>query len=212
MKIGAVSEVEHDSRSSLGQTSVPRLHLRGPLNLDPRTHDSGEYSFWAPRSTLAGVRELLLVQVRDPGDSMEEHEQECVRRRFGDRRVKLRARNVLKHPATKAWLDGVEGVIIGGSGTFSVHHPVSATWVHPLRKLLDLALHQALPGFGVCFGHQLLSVHLGAEVVTDTTRMESGTIALDRVEDDAVFEALPQHFFAHTGHTDLVTSLPPGTT
>lgn len=142
---------------------------------------------------------------------MEVHEQECVRQRFGDRELNLRARNVLEQAPNSAWLDGIEGVVIGGSGKYSVHHPASARWVNPLREVLELALHRTLPGFGVCFGHQLLGVHLGAEVVTDTARMESGTIALDRVEEDAVFGALPQRFFAHTGHTDLLTSVPPGT-
>ena len=143
---------------------------------------------------------------------MAEHEQACVRRRFGDRAVELRAHNALAERPHAGWLDDIEGVVIGGSGSYSVHHPDSAAWVNPLREVLDTALSRQLPGFGICFGHQLLGLHLGAEVITDTSRMERGTIGLQRVNEDPVFGQLPSRFHAHTGHTDLVTSVPRGTT
>jgi GMP synthase (glutamine-hydrolysing) len=158
------------------------------------------------------MRKLLLVQVRPSGDPMASHEQACIRRRFAGRGVELLAHNALAERPDARWLEEVEGVVIGGSGSYSVHHPDSASWVNPLREVLDTALRKKLPGFGVCFGHQLLGLHLGAEVVTDGSRMERGTIPLHRTTEDAVFGTLGQRFHAHTGHTDLVTTVPSGTT
>ena len=63
-------------------------------------------------------------------------------------------------PADVRWLDGIDGLLIGGSGDYSVHHPQSQRWVNPMRVVLDAALQRRMPGFGLCFGHQLLGLHL----------------------------------------------------
>ena len=161
------------------------------------------------------MRELLLIQIRPQGASTAQHEQDCVTRRFGDRAHRLRPRNVFEERPDASWLEGVDGVIIGGSGNFSVHDPRSEEWVTPLRGLLGAALERRTPGFGLCFGHQLMGLHLGAEIVTDRGRMESGTIdfALERGgQDDPVFGYFGQLGHAHTGHTDHVVQVPRGAT
>jgi GMP synthase (glutamine-hydrolysing) len=154
---------------------------------------------------------VLLIQIRDWDNPMAEHELECVERRFHGRRVQITARNAKTHIAEPEWLDGQDALVIGGSGAYSVHDPRSTRFVYPLRDLLERALEDDIPGFGICFGHQLLGHHLGVEVVTDDERAERGTIDVELTErgkDDPLFSQLGQSFRAHTGHTDHVTRAP----
>lgn len=151
------------------------------------------------------------MQARDPDDPMTRHELECITRRLGADDVAVRARNALETDADASWLDGVDGLILGGSGAYSVHHPESERWVTPLRRLLEKALERDVPGFGICFGHQLLGYHLGAEVHTDDSFAEVGTVDValtDAGRDDPLFDGLEPTFAAHTGHSDYVTSIP----
>ncbi len=157
------------------------------------------------------VLNVLLVQVRDPGDPMSDHEYECVTRRLGHRRVRLHRRSVFAEEASRAWLDGVDAAMIGGSGSYSVHDPRSAPVVNGLRDLVDGCLETQIPGFGICFGHQLVGLHLGGSVVTDMALRESGTVALaltDEGREDPVMSHMGASFHAHTGHSDHVATLP----
>jgi len=80
---------------------------------------------------------------------------------------------------------------------------------------LDVALERKLPGFGICFGHQLLGYHLGQRVSTDTTRAELGTVRLTLTEKgrkDPLFSQLDVDFMAQTGHSDYVHAAPSGVT
>lgn len=141
------------------------------------------------------------------------HEFECVTRRIGQRRVNLRLANALATPLGRSALDDVDALIIGGSGNFSVHHPLSQSWVTPLRGLLERALKEQLPAFGICFGHQLLGQHLGAKVITAEEHAEMGTVSLTLTEHgnrDSLFAGLGEVFQAHTGHSDCVTTTPSG--
>lgn len=154
---------------------------------------------------------VLLVQARDPRDLMLNHELQCVRSKLDG--AVLVARNAYMQPAGPRWLDGVDAVLLGGSGDFSVHHPLSRRWVTPIRHLIDAALDRDLPGFGICFGHQLLGLHFGGEVVTDPVHEEVGTVALHLTDDGRecpLFSGLPRRFHAHTGHSDHVPALPAG--
>lgn len=156
---------------------------------------------------------VLLLQVRATGDRMAGHERDCVARRLGPG-VSLRTYNVFDHHPERSWLNDVDALIIGGSGAFSVHDERSEGFVFPLRDLLDRCLETGLPGFGICFGHQLLGMHLGAPVVTDESRKESGTVSYRLTEAgaaDPLFGAFGSTFYAHTGHTDRVTKVPNGT-
>jgi len=159
-----------------------------------------------------GLLKVLLIQIRDAEDIMAGHEHECVTRRIGQRPVELEIRNARVETASPQWLDGVDVLVIGGSGKYSVHHEESQPWVEPMRRLLDRALSDNLPGFGICFGHQLLGMHLGAPVLTDAQRTEIGTVQLRLTEagqDCDVFSHLGEEFHAQTGHSDHVAELPP---
>lgn len=146
---------------------------------------------------------------------MAAHEEACVRRRLetSDHSFELAVRNTLVQPADPRWLDGADAFVIGGSGAFSVHDPRSQPWVTPMRTFLDRALAKRIPGFGICFGHQLLGVHMGANVRTEAAHAEVGTIDLELTEAgrrDRVFGGLDQPLRAQTGHSDSVMSVPEG--
>lgn len=161
---------------------------------------------------------LLLIQARAPDDPLTAHEQACVERRLDSLDcVDLRIRNAIGEPAEVDWLDGIDGVVVGGSGNFSVNHPESQVWVTPLRRLYDRVLADRMPFFGICFGHQLLGLHLGAEVATRPELEEVGTVGYELTEagqGDELFSVLEAEgrdgFSAHTGHSDHVVALPDG--
>ena len=157
--------------------------------------------------------QILLIQARRAGDPMAVHEHDCITRRITDGRANLTVLNALDAPVDASSLDGADAVIIGGSGNFSVHHPLSQRWVAPLRHVVERSLSERIPTFGICFGHQLLGHHLGAEVVTADEHSEMGTVSVQLTEhgsSDPLFEPLGESFKAHTGHSDCVTRVPPG--
>ena len=109
--------------------------------------------------------------------------------------------------------DTLDGLIIGGSGDFSVHHPRSQGWVTPLRRVLEAALTRGMPGFGICFGHQLLGQHLGSEVRTDPSAAELGTVDVQLTAAGAVsplYAGFTDGLRVHSGHSDLVVDVPEG--
>ncbi len=162
---------------------------------------------------VSATLKLLLIQVRAPGDPMAAHEASCVRRRLADLPVDVAAANVLETPAEVGWLDGCDAFVIGGSGAYSVHDPRSAGFVDPLRSLLEASLQRGTPGFGICFGHQLLGLHLGRPVETlpELAEVGTGRFALtDAGANDDVLGRLPATFHGHTGHSDSVLGVPDG--
>lgn len=146
---------------------------------------------------------------------MTDHEVDCLRAILHGLPLQLDVANAVGSPADPCWLDDADGVIIGGSGSYSVHHPKSRPWVVPLHGLLARVLRDGLPGLGICFGHQLLGEHLGSAVRTEPTRAERGTIACTLTQAgaaDPLFGPLGSTFAVHTGHSDLVDEIPDGTT
>jgi len=142
---------------------------------------------------------------------MAAHERRCVADRIGADRIRLRARNALLEPARPQWAEGVDAVVIGGSGDYSVHDPRSAPWVAHLQALIARLLSARRPTFAICFGHQLLGHHLGVPVHT-TEQAELGTVSLRLTtagETDPLFSSLDRVFAAHTGHSDHVSAPPP---
>jgi len=157
------------------------------------------------------VKKLLLIQIRDDGDVMADHELECIQRRLGGRRIEVHSENAVLAPARTCWLDDADAVVIGGAGDYSVHDPRSAHWVTPLQHLVERALARQIPGFAICFGHQLLGQHLGSTVITCERRTEVGTVELVATavaQNDPVFSHLGPRFTAQTGHSDHVRELP----
>jgi GMP synthase (glutamine-hydrolysing) len=159
------------------------------------------------------VKRILLIQVRADDDLMLDHESDCIRRRFGTRPVEIIRQNAVVSAPRSQWLDGMDALLIGGSGDFSVHHPDSRPWVTPLRTLLEEALHRKVPGLAICFGHQLLGMHLGQEVVTHPDYAELGTVRVHLTEEgraSALFAGMSPSLDVHSGHSDHVVQIPTG--
>ena len=159
------------------------------------------------------MKNILLIQVRDRGDAMLGHEAQCMARRLSPLKVSINNVNAVAEPITEGHFDGIDGVIIGGSGDFSVQHPLSDKFVSPLLKTLDVVAKRYLPTFGICFGHQLIGYWLGQSVPTDPSRSELGTIVVEKTaagQSHPALVSLPQKFAVHSGHSDVVTGCPDG--
>jgi len=105
---------------------------------------------------------------------------------------------------------GVIGVIISGS-------PRDA-WVRDAvnDRLCEVILEcdqRGKPCLGVCYGHQLMAVALGAKVGREPVGVEFGNVAIELTEAgqaDPLFDGVSERFDALQSHQDAVLSLPSG--
>lgn len=156
---------------------------------------------------------VLILQCRELDDPMVDHEIECIKKKFRNTPAQVNVHNVITTAPTESQLD-IDALIIGGSGAYSVHSEECQSWVKPTCSFIEKAIKKNLPGFGICFGHQLLGQVLGSTVVTSSEHTEIGTVELDLTAEgksDPVFGHLPSRFTAQTGHSDHVQTVPSGT-
>ncbi len=142
---------------------------------------------------------------------MAHHEVDCIREKLGMRELNIETHNAVIEPAQVDWLNQKHLLLIGGSGDFSVHHPLSRPWVEPLHPVLERAISDGIHSLAICFGHQLLGEHLGSQVITDPARAELGTVGMSLTpagQIDPLFSVLSPSFNAHCGHSDLVSHVP----
>ncbi len=100
-----------------------------------------------------------------------------------------------------AALQGVSGMIFSG-GPSSVYDPDPPAF-NP--RLLDTDL----PVLGLCYGHQLLCMHLGGEVVAGEVR-EYGSARLNIAGGTDLFAGLGDSQVVWMSHGDVVATLPEG--
>ena len=100
-----------------------------------------------------------------------------------------------------AELAGACGMIFSG-GPSSVYDPEQPEFNSDL-------LNTDLPILGLCYGHQLLCLHLGGEVVAGKVR-EYGSAALHIEPDTDLFEGLSDSEEVWMSHGDVVAQLPQG--
>ncbi len=105
---------------------------------------------------------------------------------------------------------GISGIILSGS-------PRDAWAPDPINaKLVDLIQQchrQSRPFLGVCYGHQLMGVALGARVGREPAGVELGNVPISLTEAgrrDPLFEGISDEFSALQSHQDAVLSLPDG--
>ena len=117
--------------------------------------------------------------------------------------------DVLTEPLHAGLLEGVDALVIGGAGEYSVVNPEP-----PIRALIDFVGETGdagFPMFASCFGFQCLVVALGGEVIHDRQGAEVGSTWVDLSEagqDDELFGSLPHRFVAQQGHKDRASRLP----
>ena len=97
------------------------------------------------------------------------------------------------------------GFIITGSPS---NVPDREPWMHRTEAWLREVARAEVPVFGICFGHQMLAQAFGGEVRKNPRGREMGTVCIERLADDILFDGIPDRFEANTTHVDTVTLLP----
>lgn len=161
----------------------------------------------APSLDTVRVR---LLQIRErPAVIVEE--QDSFRARTGLSKDQFVVTNVLTDPLGPELLDGVDALMIGGAGAYSVTETFD--WTDGLIGLCQGSAERTLPLFGSCWGHQFIARAFGGRVINDSARTEMGTHAVRLTEAgraDPLFGTLPAEFGTQMGHHDRVVELPPG--
>jgi GMP synthase (glutamine-hydrolysing) len=155
---------------------------------------------------------ILLIQARRPDDPMMQHEQHCFAAATGLDAGSFRYVNVVDRVPAPAEIDGVDALMIGGAGHFSVTRR-EETFYEPLTELMRWVAAEGFPTFASCFGYQMMVHALGGRVEHDDDRSEVGSFTLrltDAGRDDELFSRLPAEFMAQMGHLDRATAMPPG--
>ena len=153
---------------------------------------------------------VRLIQVRERPDVLRE-EVGTFLERCRLRPDQLLTTNALTEPLTPALLDGVDALMIGGAGAYSVAQTYA--WTGALVDVVQACHDRVLPLFGSCWGHQFIARAFGGTVVHDPSRAEMGTHEVELTEAggrDPLFADFPHWFPAQMGHQDRVSALPPG--
>ena len=82
-----------------------------------------------------------------------------------------------------------------------------------IKPLLLYVLEHDFPTFGICFGHQLIGMAQGAEVVYDQEQQKTGSWPVHLREDlsgHPYFQGVPERFYAQYGHRDTLDRIPDG--
>jgi len=158
-------------------------------------------------------RRYLLMQSRDPGDPMREHEVECFASSLGVARGGIAVVDLLARAPTREELRGAHAVLMGGSGDYSCLDPFP--WIGRMVDYVrDEVVPSGVPTFASCFGLQILTLALGGTMIRDPKHREVGSIDLSLTPasaSDPLFAPLPPVFVGQAGHTDRATESPPGT-
>ena len=155
----------------------------------------------------------LLLQVRDADDPMGPHETASFGRVLSPLAAEISVFDLLGRSLRHGDLDGIDLVLMGGSGSYSATS--TDPWLRTALESLRLVHAAQVPAFASCWGFQGMAVAMGGEVVQDRGRAEVGTheLRLTRAgRCDPVFGTLATTFKAQLGHEDLVETLPPNTT
>lgn len=151
-----------------------------------------------------------LLQARLPEDLVRTEERYAFAQQMGVEADQILPFDMLSAPITfKTVTDGVDAILVGGSGAFSVldDEPWIANFIDTLGELAQAGF----PTFASCFGFQGMVLALGGEIVHDEENAEVGSFTLSATRaasKDPVFQALPSEFIAQEGHKDRATKLP----
>ncbi len=158
---------------------------------------------------MARPNKIVLVITGDPTDN--------VRQRRGDYAAIIAEAVGGAHDGPYVAVDARTGplpplsaddvVIISGSSA-NVHQ--REPWMTTTEAWLREAVGRGTAALGLCFGHQLLAQALGGEVMPNPRGREIGTVTIERVADDPLFEGLEPRFAANACHVDTVSRLPSG--
>ncbi|MEX0718925.1 MAG: type 1 glutamine amidotransferase [Planctomycetaceae bacterium] len=153
----------------------------------------------------------LLLQVRNSGDPMRDHEVRSFARALRTTEDRIRVFDLLAARLARRDFERTDMFLLGGSGEYSAAG--EGDWLE--RALDSLRDVHALgrPTFASCWGFQAMARAMGGRVIHDPARSEIGTRPLhltDAGRDDPLFGPLGEPFFGQMGHEDSVVELPPG--
>jgi GMP synthase (glutamine-hydrolysing) len=156
---------------------------------------------------------MTLLQARDVGDAMLDHEHACFALALGVPKAQITTHNLLEGTPGQRLVEETEMLLVGGSGDYSVcgSEPFIRSY---LDFLTDVVVGRQVPTFASCFGFQGLVLAGGGTVETDPRGAEVGTFELTLTEAgraDTVTGPLGPMFAAQLGHKDSATRLPAGT-
>ncbi|SHI02208.1 glutamine amidotransferase-related protein [Ferrimonas marina] len=164
-----------------------------------------------PRESLC----LLLVQIRENPKTRDE-EWRSFARFCGLAPEQIRILNLFDTPSFgPEVLQGIDGVLVGGSSEASVLEQERYPFVEPAMALLRHCIAVRLPVFCSCFGHQLAVRALDGEVIRDQSGFEMGTVAIQLTEaaaSDPLYHDMPQGFMAVSVHRERALTVPKGCT
>jgi GMP synthase (glutamine-hydrolysing) len=155
-----------------------------------------------------------LLQAREPGDPVRKDERNSFAMRMGVDLEDILPWDLLaRTPDYASVTEGVDAVLVGGSGAFSVYN--DEPWIAPFVETMGELAGRQFPTLAACFGFQAMVVALGGDVRRDQAGAEVGTSrlhCLDEVQEDPLFSRLPLSFLAQQGHKDRAVTLPEGVT
>jgi GMP synthase (glutamine-hydrolysing) len=155
---------------------------------------------------------ILLLQARHKHDKARQEERQSFADRAGLDIEQIVPHDLLQSPPTLVQIRRYDGLMVGGSGAYSVPKhklPDQAAVLDVLAEVVAIGQ----PTFASCFGFHLLVEALGGQVIYDPDCMEVGTYEMVLTEDgraDELFNYLPDSFNAQMGHKDRAKFLPPG--
>ncbi|MGD8979792.1 MAG: gamma-glutamyl-gamma-aminobutyrate hydrolase family protein [candidate division WOR-3 bacterium] len=75
------------------------------------------------------------------------------------------------------------------------------------KNEVDFVKNTKKPILGICFGHQLMAMAFGSEVM-DTGSMIEGYYMVHRMSENEIFEGLDERFLVCESHQEMVVDLP----
>jgi len=109
-------------------------------------------------------------------------------------------------------LDGVDFLLIGGSGDYCVSKGDLQS-LFGTYDFLKEARNRGIPMMGVCYGAHVLTAAFGGRVVHDVDRGEIGSFLVSLTKDgikNPLFNGVDEQFYAQFGHNDHMEDLPEG--
>lgn len=153
---------------------------------------------------------LLLLQARLDEDPMRLHELYCFCEQTGLPPEAFVTFNIVTETPKASTLDGVDAVMVGGSGDFSFVKNELA-FRRPMFDMIQDVIDKRVPMFASCFGFQAIVETLGGKLGRMEGDGEVGTYTVELTEHaatDPVFDHLPESFYAQLGHLDEAVELP----